>query len=283
MFRSPQIGRSRLPPPSPRGSGTERRLVYAIGDVHGRADLLARLLDTIDADAAHVGCEPTVRFLGDIVDRGPDSRGALDQVAETLRRWPTSRLLLGNHDDALLSFLEGETCDGEWFDVWQNQGGRETLVSYDVDPDEPETAQNIMRKRYPEHRALLKNASLIEIDETFAFVHAGVDPDRPIDRQIRRDCLHIRARFMNHVGRLDRIVVHGHTPQKPPRALATENRISLDTGAYFSGVLTALVIDEGEKMIRTIATTKKGGIVHGVPEGRDRGLGTALDLFDAVA
>ncbi|KQT50737.1 hypothetical protein ASG43_05515 [Aureimonas sp. Leaf454] len=259
------------------------RLLYAIGDVHGRSDLLARLLDAIASDASRGGAEPRVIFLGDIVDRGPDSRGALQMVADTLKRWPTSRLLLGNHDDALLAFFEGRSLGEDGFVTWQGQGGRETLLSYGADPDDPKAARRLLRERYGEHHALLASASVILVGEIFAFVHGGIDPGRRLDAQTRRDCLNIRGRFMNHVGRLDRIVVHGHTPQKPPIAVATENRISMDTGAYASDVLTALVIDRRAGRLETLATTREGGTAYGMPVPKDRGLGTALDLFRALA
>jgi serine/threonine protein phosphatase 1 len=258
-------------------------LLYAIGDVHGRADLLAGLLDAIDVDARRAGAEPGVMFLGDIIDRGPDSFDALELVGETLKRWPSSRLLLGNHDDALLSFFKGDSLGGDWFGIWLGQGGRETLLSYGVDPDDPKDARRMMRGRHDDHRQILQAASLMEIDTDFAFVHAGINPNRSLDSQTRRDCLNIRSRFMNHVGRLERIVIHGHTPQRPPRAVATENRISLDTGAYFSDVLTALVVDSRTRRIETIATSPGCSTLRGSPDRLDRGFGTAIELFRGAA
>lgn len=257
----------------------DRPLLYAIGDVHGRADLLQTLLDAIERNASSLGAPPSVVFLGDIIDRGPESCTCLDLVGETLARWPGSRLILGNHDDCLLSFFEGRSLKEPWYEGWLSQGGRRALLSYGVDPDQPKVARNRMRERHADHHAMLANASIIEIDQDFAFVHAGIDPRRGIADQARSDCLFIRKRFLDHLGPLERIIVHGHTPQHPPRAVATENRISLDTGAYASNVLTALVIDRRAQTIETLSTRSDGRVESGRPIRLDRGFGTAIDRY----
>lgn len=261
----------------------DRPLLYAIGDIHGRADLLNELLAAIADHASEDGAIPSVVFLGDIIDRGPDSRACLDLVRDTLLRWPTSRFILGNHDDCLLSFFEGKSPRDGWYERWLSQGGDTALRSYGVDPGDPKGARRFLREHHFDHHQLLAKASIIEIDEDFIFVHAGVNPARRPEEQTRRDCLFIRKRFMEHVGPLGRVVVHGHTPQSPPRAVATENRISLDTGAYFSGVLTALVIDRRTQTLETLATRPDGGIVRGTPARLDRGQGTVLDRFADAA
>jgi serine/threonine protein phosphatase 1 len=107
------------------------RLTYAIGDVHGRSDLLRSLLAFIASDAEHRGQEPRVILLGDIVDSGPDSRGAMDLVASTLKRWPSSRLLLGNHDDWFLHVVTEDVPDERILALWLRNGGDATVTSYD--------------------------------------------------------------------------------------------------------------------------------------------------------
>ncbi len=253
------------------------RPIYAIGDVHGRADLLHAMLDHVADEAARRGGEPRVMFLGDVVDRGPDSRRAMGLVHETLQRWPGSRLLLGNHDRWFLDVLGG---DADVASLWVPQGGLETLRSYGAEGGTLQEAADAIRRDFPGHVAMLETASTIVLDGEFAFVHAGVDPKRPLDAQLERDCLWIREPFLRHVGRLSHVVVHGHTPLDPPRPQVTENRISLDTGACFSGILSALVVEPGGGM--SFVATGPGGRVGPVePVRLDRGHGTVLDRHAA--
>lgn len=252
-------------------------LIAAVGDVHGAAGLLSTLLRGLDAVAARRKMAMEIIFLGDIVDRGPDSRGALDLVLETLASHPNSRLLLGNHDWWLLQFLKAE-LDVDAIDNWLDQGGAATLASYGAarDRDLDAIRQRILRDR-PEHLALLSGAATIAVDGKFVFVHAGIDPRRPIDRQDAQDCLWIRAPFLNHVGPLSHIVVHGHQPQKAGRPVVTENRVSMDTGAVFTGRLSAVVIDRESDQLEFFAATATGGFAAVEPIRLDRGFGTVLD------
>ncbi|WP_262268401.1 metallophosphoesterase [Microvirga yunnanensis] len=218
------------------------RLTYAIGDVHGRADLLRSLLAFIAADAERRGQEPRVIFLGDIVDRGPDSRGAMDLVGKTLKRWPSSRLLLGNHDDYFLHVVTEDVPDERILALWLRNGGDATVASYDFMGD-LDAARTKVRIDFADHLDLLRSASLIETDGPFAFVHAGIDPTRPIDAQDRKGCLTIRKGFLDHTGPLSHVVIHGHTITESRLPEVSENRIALDTGAYGTGRLTTLIID----------------------------------------
>lgn len=229
------------------------RLTYAIGDVHGRADLLRPLLDFIASDAERRGQEPRVIFLGDIVDRGPDSRGAMDLVASTLQRWPSSRLLLGNHDDYFFHVMTEDVPDERILALWLRNGGDATVTSYDFMGD-LDTARTAIRIDFADHLDLLRSASLIETDGPFAFVHAGIDPARSIDTQDRKDCLTIRQGFLDHAGPLSHIVVHGHsiTDSKLPEVVGS--RIAIDTGAYGTGRLTALIIDPATDVIEFACT-----------------------------
>lgn len=222
-------------------------------------------------------------FLGDIVDRGPDSRGALDLVVEAIATHPNSRLLLGNHDWWLLQFLKGE-LDRDAIDNWLDQGGAATLASYGAASTRDVAAirHHILLDR-PEHFELLSGAATIAVEGSFVFVHAGIDPRRPIDRQEARDCLWIRAPFLNHIGHLSHVVVHGHQPQKGGRPLVTENRISLDTGAVFTGRLSAVIIDRHGGQMEFVAATGDGRFAAVEPIRLDRGLGTVLDTPEREA
>ncbi len=252
-------------------------LIAAIGDVHGAAGLLSTLLHGLDTVAARRKATMEIIFLGDIVDRGPDSRGALDLVLKATATHPNSRLLIGNHDWWLLQFLKGE-LDRDAIDNWLDQGGAATLASYGeaTESDLDATRRRILKDR-PEHLELLSGAATIAVDGRFAFVHAGIDPWRPVDRQDAEDCLWIRAPFLNHVGRLSHVVVHGHQPQKGGRPVITENRISMDTGAVFTGRLSAVVIDRDSEQLEFFAATAAGGFAAVEPVRLDRGLGTVLD------
>ena len=251
--------------------------IVAVGDVHGAADCLATMLAALDRTAP----DWPIYFLGDIVDRGPDSRGAMDLVVATLAARPGSKLLLGNHDDWLLRFLEDRLTAGEALH-WLAQGGGETLRSYGVEPgaDLAESRRHVLETR-PAHLPRLARASLIEASGGFVFVHAGIDPARPIDGQDRHDCLWIREPFLGHVGRLSHVVVHGHSPLKDGYPVVTENRISIDTAAVLNGVLTAVLIDQAAGALRFLRTGHEKHVCQ-VPARRlDRGLGTVLDRLVA--
>lgn len=216
--------------------------IYAIGDVHGRYDLLESLLAFIQSNAEKRGQEPEVIFLGDIVDRGPDSRNCIELVISTLNRWSNSKIILGNHDDLFVRVLGTDSSDPAVVDTWLDNGGIPTVYNYDYEADLV-MARNAIKLDYEHHVTLFRNASLIEIDGPFAFVHAGVHPDRAIDDQSRRDCLWIREPFLEYAGPLSHLVVHGHTVTESRRPFVTKNRIAIDTGAFATGHLTTLIVD----------------------------------------
>ncbi|WP_322517167.1 metallophosphoesterase [Rhodopseudomonas palustris] len=250
--------------------------VCAIGDVHGRADLLASLIDFIEDQSARAPQGPRVYFLGDIVDRGPDSRRAMDIVCETLRRWPESRLLIGNHDFLFRDALTSQRLVHGWFD----RGAISTLTSYLGNSDSYSFDDlALIKTRYPEHLRILQSASLIECIGRYAFVHAGIDPSDPIDRQDLTALLQIRAPFLDHVGPLSHIVVHGHSPLMPPYPVVTENRISIDTSAVHSGVLTMAAIDTENDRIQFYSTGHGGRVNEVDPVRLDRGFGTVVLQF----
>jgi serine/threonine protein phosphatase 1 len=235
--------------PSPhgasRGASVGDRLVYAIGDIHGRLDLFLGLLDGIMADciAAKPIHRPLLIPLGDYVDRGPNSSGVLSVLAD-LRADPSFevRPLRGNHEQAMLTFLR----DAAVGPTWARFGGAATLTSYGVfapQPQDPlaawEAARSQLQTALPaEHLALLQATECLVSVEDYIFVHAGVRPGFSIEEQSVQDVLWIRHEFLGHGKWLGKRVVHGHSAQSAPQVLSW--RVGIDTGAYATGALTAL-------------------------------------------
>lgn len=255
-------------------------IIYAVGDVHGRSDLLSPLIDFVDKHSRKADREPRVYFLGDIVDRGHDSRGALEIVRKTLEHWPGSRLILGNHEDMFLKVYQGP-FDGRTISHWLGNGGQATIGSY-VGPTIFYDLQDVasIAARFPEHFLMMMEASMIETVGRYAFTHAGIDPRVPIDAQSDKDLMWIKEEFLDHVGPLSHVIVHGHTVQDSLRPVVTENRISLDTGAYDSGILSMAAIDPETDEIEFFSTTPDRGTVPVEPIRLDRGFGTILDGQD---
>lgn len=221
--------------------------VYAIGDIHGRADLLDRLAGKISQDlVARPAQEAVTVFLGDYVDRGLDSRGVLERLAQG--DFPTPFVALrGNHEDAMLRFLD----DPPVLKQWAMFGGLTTLTSYGVDPGKQmfrggaPAVQDAFLSQFPRaHRRFLEETKFsVEFGDYF-FCHAGVRPHVPLDRQDPGDLMWIRYEFLEYRGDFGKVVVHGHTPHTKVENLP--NRINLDTHAFRSGVLTAVAL-EGEE------------------------------------
>lgn len=231
----------------------EGRRVYAIGDVHGRADLLDDLLARIEADVADGAFEgrPALVFLGDYIDRGLQSRAVIDRVLALDPARYELRFLKGNHEAALLEFLEDPSSGPFWMTI----GGAETLYSYgvsapafDAPPEEYAAAAAALRAAMPgEHHAFLAALELTARYGDYLFVHAGVRPGRSLDAQDERDLLQIRDPFLRHKGRLGYTVVHGHTPAGEVHQ--DERRIGLDTGAYATGRLSAIRLQGAERTV----------------------------------
>ncbi|MBA8906459.1 metallophosphoesterase [Aminobacter ciceronei] len=236
---------------------------YALGDVHGRADLLDGLLGAIEDDARASGTEPRILFLGDIVDRGPGSRAAMDLVCRTLERWPLSRLILGNHDMWFRDFMTSDQVDEARFDRWlMRVGGYQTMESYGLlSANSHAQAAATFRVTYPRHLQALQEADGIVIDGVFAYVHAGIDPTRPITDQEPKTLTMIREGFLDHDGPLPRVIVHGHTVTRSLMPEVSSWRIAIDTGAYGSGRLTCLAVSEDERILHFMFATAEGGHV----------------------
>lgn len=229
--------------------------IYAIGDVHGRADLLRPLLDAIADDAGDQSA--VIIFLGDIIDRGPDSKEALELVDEAMDRFPGSQLILGNHDEYLLLALEGLLTETD-ATIWlEGNGGQATMRSY-LPGNRPTVQQfaAFVHEYYGHHHSLLRNAVDKVVIGAHCFVHAGIRPGVPIADQNSFDLRWIREEFLDHRGQFEKIIVHGHTPTETDLPETYPHRIAVDTGAYATGRLTAVVI-ESDKLRRFIQATER--------------------------
>jgi serine/threonine protein phosphatase 1 len=237
-------------PAPPRRLSTEGELVYAVGDIHGRYDLLKAALRKIAVDCEDEGGGrlPMLILLGDYIDRGPDSAKVLQALVWLSRRGEFAlHLLKGNHEQGLLGFLEEPERRADWLQF----GGAETLASYGVAPPpvgaEPMAlvrGRDALLDQLPaSHLQLLQELEPMVVLGDYAFVHAGVRPDRPLADQAESDLLWIRRGFVDAPGPFERVIVHGHTwlGEQPQ---VTEHRIGLDTGAYATGVLTVARLDE---------------------------------------
>jgi serine/threonine protein phosphatase 1 len=231
--------------------------VYAIGDVHGRLDLLEDLLTRIRIDAnRHAASGRRLIFLGDYIDRGAESRGVVERLLQDpLPGFETVRLM-GNHEEAMLAFLDGESDGLDWLAF----GGLETLMSYGVPlrrfphaSDAMAGLRSALAAVVPvAHVDLLRGCLLHYSVGDYVFVHAGVRPGIALGKQAPRDLLWIRDDFLRvRIPLPGRVVVHGHTICDLPQN--RENRINIDTGAFVSGRLTCLVLRGSERRFLSTA------------------------------
>lgn len=244
-------------------ASTDGRLIYAVGDVHGQADLLVPLISEILREVREVpGREAIVIFLGDYIDRGPLSRNVVDVVMR-LHDVPFVRVicLCGNHEDMLLKFLD----DPNEAAPWLASGGIETLLSYGLDAQNARSAPesfSSLRDRLlavmpQSHVDFYRDLKMMVQVGSYVFVHAGVRPGVPLELQSEQDLMWIRRPFLDAKMPADKIVVHGHTPATEPEF--HPHRIGIDTGAYATGVLTALKLNDGR--IDLIQARRDGSIV----------------------
>jgi serine/threonine protein phosphatase 1 len=220
--------------------------VYAIGDIHGRLDLLQKLWGMIETDAANTSLRKTIIFVGDYVDRGRDSKGVIDFLLK-LREENDVVCLRGNHDQAVLDFM----ADAKFYRNWKPFGAPETLLSYGVMPPlfDDETEFEKARAGFVENfpRAHLEFLGSLPYSYElggYFFVHAGIRPGIPLSEQKPEDMLWIREDFLFSRAELDKVVVYGHTPVE--QAGRRGHRLSLDTGAYATGRLSAAVLEGQE-------------------------------------
>nr|WP_246512892.1 metallophosphoesterase family protein [Azospirillum picis] len=224
--------------------------VYALGDIHGRLDLLDQMLGQIQRDADQApGLLKYLVFLGDYVDRGPDSRLVIERLSCGLPPAFGTVCLRGNHEDTMLGFL----CDLREAAGWLTYGGDATLNSYgipapapDAPPEHLQMAQQMLNAALPpHHRAFLTGLRHHLTIGDYHFVHAGVRPGVPLDCQRDQDRMWIREAFLTSRADHGKIIVHGHTIAPEPEL--RPNRIGIDTGAYATNRLTALVLEGTER------------------------------------
>jgi serine/threonine protein phosphatase 1 len=220
--------------------------VYAIGDVHGRLDKLRAMESAVADHFQRSGGidSATVIFLGDYIDRGPDSRAVVEHLLPRRFAGLPARCLLGNHEAAMLDFLEHPAIGPAWL----SYGGMATLASYGVSmPGGPVTdrmealRQSLIAQVPRAHVEFMAGLETWIQLGGYLFVHAGVRPGRALDKQSRTDMLEIREPFLSYGRALPWRVVHGHTVTDEPEIRA--NRIGIDTGAYAGGRLTCAVIE----------------------------------------
>jgi len=244
-----------VPASSPAPEHVDGRLVYAVGDVHGRYDLLKEMLGRIAADLAgrKDRRRPVLIFCGDYIDRGPDSARVVETLAWLQRDGRFElHLLKGNHEDAFLAFMDEPEERSRWLQV----GGRATLHSYGVDPptdlSDPQACRRacdaLAAQMPPAHRQLLEELETMVVIGDYAFVHAGVRPEVKLADQAPRDLMWIREGFLERTERFEKRIVHGHSwTSAAPEIMP--NRIGIDTGAFKTGVLTAIRLEDNRMAV----------------------------------
>ena len=251
-----------VPPARPLAASTTPpgTRVYAIGDIHGRLDLFEEMIRSIEADdAARAPARTSIVLLGDLIDRGPDSAG----VVARAREWAKQRdikLIMGNHEEMFLdSFTKQGILRG-----FMRFGGQVTLLSYGIPQHvlaeaDSATLQAVMAEKVPqEDRDFLAGFTKMVRIGDYIFVHAGIRPDMPLERQTGQDCRWIREPFLSHAGDHGGIVVHGHTVTDAPEF--NHNRIGIDTGAFMSGKLTAIGLEGTERWLIQACEQESGAI-----------------------
>lgn len=221
------------------------RRVYAIGDIHGRDDLFAELIEMIELDnAKRAPADVTLILLGDLVDRGPMSAEVVERAIKLKREYTDTRLLIGNHEECFLAALTGDVRRLRYF---MRIGGAATVASYwsgslELVEATFEDVARLLPAMVPEAHIEFLNSgeNVIRIGD-YVFVHAGVRPGVPLEKQALADLRWIRDDFLKDTRDHGFMVVHGHTIQDDVDE--RHNRIGVDTGAYQSGVLTAIVLE----------------------------------------
>ena len=227
----------------------ENTRLYVVGDIHGRLDLLDSMIDMIDRDAKEYRANCMTVTLGDYIDRGPNSRGVIDRLLRN--PFPGDYVALkGNHEALLEAFLEDPATGAQW----RHLGGLETLHSFGISVapllmgrNYNEASAQLRASLTPEHITFLASLKTSLTIGRYFLCHAGVRPGVPLETQREEDLLWIRDDFLNSTMNFGKVVVHGHTPTEVPEVLP--NRINIDTGAFATGRLTCLVLDDGSHRI----------------------------------
>lgn len=228
----------------------ERRRVYCVGDIHGRLDLLDELHGMIRADAGDFAGSKMIVYLGDYIDRGAQSKQVLDRLIEQPLDGFEAVHLMGNHEQAMLDFLQQPQSAAAWLGF----GGQVTLMSYGVGLGRVQAYHQLdvlrdeLEQKLPQsHREFLAGCRLLHTEGSYCFAHAGIRPGVALEEQVPGDLMWIRDEFTGSTADHGCIVVHGHSisdevEQRP-------NRIGIDTGAFYSGLLTALVLEGSEQRL----------------------------------
>lgn len=238
---------------NPRGQAVPQDMrVYAIGDIHGQLDLLEQLHEKIreDLKSKPHNCKTKIIYLGDYINRGTQSREIIDRLLDNPINNTHALYLMGNHEFALIQFLSGHMDYAEWLG-W---GGDQTLLSYDLDVISPyadaaeiEALREAFRTRIPaRHYQFLSALRPYQIEGDYVFVHAGIRSGVPLHEQKLQDLILIRDEFFDNPVTCGKTVIHGHTIFKAPHIRKHRHRIDsigIDTGAYNSGKLTAIVLE----------------------------------------
>lgn len=257
LFRSKPKVTAPSAPAVPDGT-----VVWAVGDIHGRFDLLLPLVEAMAADLhASRADRKMVIFLGDYIDRGPDSRGVLRLLAGLSRSQGVEwRFLKGNHEQAMLEFLEDPSRGARWCEY----GGDRALQSWGLRVPElahrteawARVAADLRHKLTAQELGFLEDLELSVTVGDYFFAHAGARPGLALDRQTSEDLLWIRETFLESRTGFEQVVVHGHTPTKAVHA--DHRRIGIDTKAYDSGVLTALRLEGQERRLLQAVGRRRG-------------------------
>lgn len=228
------------------------QVVYAVGDIHGRADLLQSTLDKIHADEIAADQEKTIIYLGDFIDRGPDSAAVIDILLAQGARGVQQHLIMGNHEEFLIRFLEDPMGGMSWL----TYGGAETLLSYGVGMPPGVMSEGKLSKVAEDlndtldargHLAFYRGLKDAINIGGYYFTHAGIDPEVRLDKQTGEYLRWTREPFLSHASGYSHVVVHGHTVTEEP--VFKPNRIGIDTGAYHSGKLTCLKLQGNQYSI----------------------------------
>jgi len=262
LFRSRRARSELFVPSAPEG-----QRIYAVGDIHGRADLLERLHQSICEHATKGPAEitKTIVYLGDYVDRGFDSKGVIDFLLETRLQDFKSIYLKGNHEDMLLRFLEDPSIGPSWFAI----GGNATALSYGIRIPKGLSGtekfqyirQELLRLVPPDHLAFFSRLDLTFEAGDYFFVHAGIRRGVPLERQRPHDLLWIRDEFLKRDHNCGKVIVHGHSISHRPEV--RNDRIGIDTGAYATNALTCLVIESASRCFISTDASISATLTHG--------------------